>query len=115
MALTALAAIAQNQESYSRLFAAKFVEETNGFIQNKGETNKTYIHYIQMPSFYDFDLVRMSSRRIVNRFSDVKMALPWEYDPEKDRYSEMWETDDGYAILIVYSKKDKILIVAVTD
>ena len=111
--LLAMTAQAQKEETYGKFFADRFTNEINGYIFGRDRTEEIYSSFIRPPEFYDFDLIRMVSRRIVNSFSDVKVLKSWEADQKNPRdFTEWWITDDSYFIVLTYSEGSRYLMVS---
>jgi hypothetical protein len=62
----------------SRFIADLFVEETTGYLEPATTTKDgSHLNTIVLPSYYDFDLVRLSTRNIVNKYKDLTVRLQW--------------------------------------
>lgn len=68
------------RETYTKILAYDIVEQSDGYIFKADEDLKheEYIIYvISLPEYYDFDLVRMSVKKVVDSYSDISFHKPW--------------------------------------
>ena len=84
----------------------QIIEKVDGFIADNVITdNGSTLTYVGIPDYYDFDLVRMSIKNLIDGYSDIRVVSPWSLKDGK--YSiglsiSDSKTKDDYAMLIVY-------------
>ena len=72
--LWAVSALGQSKQEF---FINKFVEETNGVIVEEDKQSTTTVFIVEMPSFYDHEMVAIKLRSLVTAYSDVTVTHPW--------------------------------------
>ena len=92
---------AQDEKAVNKIFANEIIEETTGYLDREEvKDNQSYFSIIVPPSYYDFDLVRMSVSAVVKKFSDISVAEQWK------------KTDGGYfTTFLLYEEKDILILI----
>ena len=77
-ACISIVVVAQNEYiDINKFMTHKVIEECNGYLDKTEHDGDVYINQVGPPSFYNFDLVRMDIKSIVNEYSDVHVISPW--------------------------------------
>jgi len=99
------------------------VERTNGFIeaaeQLPGEGNYSYIVVIELPSYYDFELIRSMTNNVRRYYNNITLGHHWFYDEEIDAKYTHWIIDENdrskqIDILVYFVSETKIAVVSTT-
>ena len=101
-----------------KLLTNAMADEMDGYIDITNETyNSTefFMWRIGIPDFYDFDLVRASTKAVVNSYSDLFMYDPWT--PTDYGYGcilrmgeKEYSTNDIYFYIIYYIESNTVLV-----
>ena len=97
---------AQDEKFINKVLTNDIIEETTGYLDVEHWTDSgSYASRIGLPSFYDFDLVRMSVNKVIKSYSDLVIVQQWKQTLSKGDYTiGIWCPEDSIIILIGYFK-----------
>jgi len=96
------------QASPPAYFIDQVIEEADGVLLTKEVNDDIVIYRVRVPSYYDFDLVRMSLKRIMDKYSDVTFSQIWHLDEDKDYLCFVRVVKS--LVLICYVERNNLLI-----
>jgi len=109
MLLLPIGLMAQEKNTCLDILASEYSQSVSGVILKDGFTDsKSYYSIVEIPSYYDFELVRSSVNRTIKRFSDVEVVKGWHRS--EGGYFEIIVATHGYLISITYTKGDTMII-----
>jgi hypothetical protein len=88
---------AQNDWKSIKPFISKLIIELDLIKEDVIEDESIYLEKAKAPSYYDIELIMMKVKSVVNQYSDVLIAMPWE------------KKDNFYACVILVIDKHLIL------
>ena len=91
------------------------VEETNGYISEEYLHNKEWIIIsVGLPSFYNFDLIRMDVAKIMRSYSDINTIQQWSPMSIENAYSYGISIDNyDDIILISFNTSVNLLLISI--
>jgi len=97
---------AQDEKLINQIITGDIIEETTGYLDIEQWTDSgSYASRIGLPSFYDFDLVRMSVNKVIKSYSDLIIVQQWKQTLSKGDYTiGIWCPEDSIIIVIGYFK-----------
>ncbi len=101
-------------DSPAAYIAFKMVGALDGTIIDKQTDNKSGTLFVEIPSFYDFDMVKLKAKSTLSGYSDIKTYAEWELDTEHNLYRKTYLVSNCF-FTIFYRIKDKLVILAFSN
>lgn len=102
----------QTHTSVARAMVSEFIEETNAYqLSERIKDHDTSI-VVELPQFYNFDLLRRASRNISDAYSDITVKGHWRR-MEQNKYLTVWTIDNSdFVLFIFYDNSRNYLMIA---
>ena len=93
-------ASAQFQIEYvEEFFTQRIINDMDAVIDKRQEVGKHMVIWVNVPSYYNFDLIRSRISRIIRSYNDIEMITSWE-------------KQEGETYVLGVLVDDKIMIIA---
>lgn len=93
-------ASAQFQIEYvEEFFTQRIINDMDAVIDKRQEVGKHMVIWVNVPSYYNFDLIRSRISRIIRSYNDIQMITSWE-------------KQEGETYVLGVLVDDKIMIIA---